>query len=318
MSNLSELVKQEAHRLGCSAVGIARVGALDTEAERLRAWLDRGYHASMGWMARRAAERVDPSRVLPSVRSVVMIAVNYFTGHRHSEHTHAAKISRYAWGDDYHEIVLRKVEQLAEFIRSQAPEATTKCYVDTGPVMEKAWAARAGIGWIGKHTNVITQKTGSWVFLGSLLTSAELTPDEPAVDHCGTCRACLDACPTGAFPEPYVLDASKCISYLTIEHRGPFEAEQQGWLNGWVFGCDICQEVCPWNRFEQETDEPGFLPRSGNDAPLLADLVGLTESQFLERFKGSPVTRPKHAGFIRNVQAALESLGKSGHHKEEV
>lgn len=314
MSNLTELVKHEARRLGCSAVGIARAGTLDTEGERLRAWLDRGYHASMGWMARRAAERVDPARVLPSVRSVVMIAVNYFAGHRHSELPDAAKVSRYAWGDDYHEIVLRKVEQLADFISRQAPATETKCYVDTGPVMEKAWAARAGVGWIGKHTNVITLKTGSWVFLGTLLTSAELEPDEPAVDHCGTCRACLDACPTGAFPDPYVLDASKCISYLTIEHRGPFPADVQDQLGGWVFGCDICQEVCPWNRFEQETDELRFQPRKGNEAPLLTELVQLSESQFLERFGGSPVTRPKHAGFIRNVQAALESLGKTGHH----
>ncbi len=246
-----------------------------------------------------------------------MIAVNYFAGHHHSERTASAKISRYAWGDDYHDIVLRKVEQLAEFIRSQQPGAETKCYVDTGPVMEKAWAARAGVGWIGKHTNVITQKTGSWVFLGTLLTSAELEPDEPAVDHCGTCRACLEACPTGAFPEPYVLDASRCISYLTIEHRGPFTALQQSRLDGWVFGCDVCQEVCPWNRFERETDEPGFQPRKGNEAPLLEDLLRLSESQFLERFKGSPILRPKHEGFIRNVRAVLESLRKSGHHNEE-
>jgi epoxyqueuosine reductase len=246
-----------------------------------------------------------------------MVAVNYFTGHRHSANTDIAKISRYAWGDDYHGIVLGKVERLAEFIRGQAPEAETKCYVDTGPVMEKAWAARAGVGWIGKHTNVITQKTGSWVFLGTLLTSAELEPDEPAVDHCGTCRACLDACPTGAFPQPYVLDASKCISYLTIEHRGPFPPGQESQLDGWIFGCDVCQEVCPWNRFEREADEPGFHPRKGNEAPLLADLSRLSESQFMEQFKGSPVTRPKHAGFMRNVHAALESLGKSGHHTEE-
>lgn len=314
MSNLTVRLKQEAHRLGCAAVGIARAKALEPEGDRLREWLDRGYHASMGWMARRAAERIEPSLVLPSVRSVVMIAVNYFTGHRHSAAAEAGKISRYAWGDDYHDIVLRKVEHLAEFISRQEPATETKCYVDTGPVMEKAWAARAGVGWIGKHTNVITQKTGSWVFLGTLLTSADLDPDEPAVDHCGTCRACLDACPTGAFPEPYVLDASKCISYLTIEHRGAFPAGTHEQLDGWVFGCDICQEVCPWNRFERETDEPGFQPRMGNEAPLLTELEGLSESQFSERFKGSPVTRPKHAGFIRNVRAALESLGKSGHH----
>ncbi|MCU0454006.1 MAG: tRNA epoxyqueuosine(34) reductase QueG [Bacteroidetes bacterium] len=315
MATLSDRLREEARRLGCLSLGIAHAEALDPEGARLRAWIDRGFQASMGWMARRAAERSDPALVLPSVRSIVVVAVNYFAGHRHSSASESAKLSRYAWGDDYHDIVLQKVERLAELIRHELPGAETRCYADTGPVMEKAWAARAGVGWIGKHTNVITRDAGSWVFLGSLLTSAELKPDEPAVDHCGSCRACLDACPTEAFPQPYVLDASKCISYLTIEHRGPLPAEAANQLNGWVFGCDICQEVCPWNRFEQPSDEPGFQPRPGNEAPLLVDLERLTETGFLDRFKGSPVVRPRYHGFMRNVKALLESLGKSGHHK---
>lgn len=316
MAGFSERLKEEALRLGCLSAGVARAAALDPEGDRLREWLDRGYHASMGWMARRAAERVDPSSVLPSVRSIVVVAVNYFTGHRHSESSESAKISRYAWGDDYHDIVLQKVERLADFIRRELPGSETKCYADTGPVMEKAWAARAGLGWIGKHTNVITREAGSWVFLGTLLTSAELDPDEPSADHCGTCRACLDACPTEAFPRPYVLDAAKCISYLTIEHRGAIPHYAANRLGGWVFGCDICQEVCPWNRFERSSDEPGFRPRPGNEAPSLSDLASLTEPKFLDRFKGSPVTRPKYQGFMRNVKAVLESLGKTEHHKE--
>ncbi len=314
MATLTARLKQEAHRIGCIGIGIAPAASLTPEGDRLREWLDRGYHASMGWMARRAAERIDPMRVVPSVRSVVIVAVNYFTPFRHSESTDTAKVSRYAWGDDYHDIVLRKVEQLAEFIRREVPGAVTRAYVDTGPVMEKAWAARSGIGWVGKHTNVITRQAGSWVFLGSLLTTASLDPDEPAVDHCGTCRACLDACPTKAFPEPYVLDASRCISYLTIEHRTAIPEPQSDELGGWVYGCDICQDVCPWNRFEQPTDEDGFLPRPGLVAPLLKDLAEMTEEEFSERFKGSPITRPKHAGFMRNVRTNLESLKKTRHH----
>ena len=264
-------------------------------------------------MARRAAERRDPTLVLPSIRSVVSIAVNYYTPEPHSDAAGIGKISRYAWGDDYHAIVLEKADRLADFVRREAPGAQTKTYADTGPVMDKAWAARAGVGWLGKHTNVITRDAGSWVFLGTVLTTIDLDPDEPATDLCGTCTACLDACPTQAFAQPYVLDATRCISYLTIEHRGELPGDLTKDFRGWLFGCDICQDVCPWNRFQRPTAEPGFRPRPDTVAPALQDLTSLTEEQFHKRFQGSPVTRPKHAGFVRNVKAALESFTKSEH-----
>ena len=294
-------------------MGIARAEPLHPEGDRLQEWLDRGYHGTMGWMARRAAERRDPTLVLPSIRSVVSIAVNYYSPEPHSDAAGIGKISRYAWGDDYHAIVLEKADRLADFVRREAPGAQTKTYADTGPVMDKAWAARAGVGWLGKHTNVITRDAGSWVFLGTVLTTIDLDPDEPATDLCGTCTACLDACPTQAFAQPYVLDATRCISYLTIEHRGELPGDLTKDFRGWLFGCDICQDVCPWNRFQRPTAEPGFRPRPDTVAPALQDLTSLTEEQFHKRFQGSPVTRPKHAGFVRNVKAALESFTKSEH-----
>jgi epoxyqueuosine reductase len=264
-------------------------------------------------MARRAAERCDPGRVLPGARSVVSVAVNYYSPESHVEEPGTGKVSRYAWGDDYHDVVLRKVELLAEFLRREVPTCSTRSYVDTGPVMDKAWAARAGIGWIGKHTNVITRNSGTWVFLGTLLTTADLEPDEPAQDMCGTCTACLDACPTHAFVQPYVLDASRCISYLTIEHRGEIDPELAKDFRGWVYGCDICQDVCPWNRFARPSEEPGFQPRPENISPSLREWEGMSEEMFHVRFAGSPMTRPKHAGMVRNARAALESFANSAH-----
>lgn len=313
MPSFATLLKEEARRLGCVGAGIARAEPLLPEGDRLKEWLDRGFHGTMGWMARRAVERRDPTLVLPSARSVISIAVNYYSPELHTDAKGIGKISRYAWGDDYHAIVLEKADRLADFVRREAPGAQTKTYVDTGPVMDKAWAARAGVGWIGKHTNVITRGAGSWVFLGTVLTSIDLDPDEPATDLCGTCTACLDACPTHAFAEPYVLDATRCISYLTIEHRGALPDDLTKDFRGWIFGCDICQDVCPWNRFQRPTDEPGFRPRPGSVAPDLDELSALTEGQFHERFRGSTVTRPQHAGFVRNVRIALESFSKSEH-----
>jgi epoxyqueuosine reductase len=251
--------------------------------------------------------------VLPSVRSIVSIAVNYYSPELHRDGNGIGKISRYAWGEDYHELVLRKAEHLAAFIRDLSPGAETKTYVDTGPIMDKAWAARAGIGWIGKHTNVITRGSGSWVFLGTVLTSVDLEPDEPATDLCGSCTACLDACPTEAFVAPYLLDATRCISYQTIEHRGQMPGDIKKNVGAWVFGCDVCQDVCPWNRFQQPAAEAGFWPRPGNLAPSLEELGQLTEAEFSERFRGSPVRRSKYEGFMRNVAAALESFPKSEH-----
>jgi epoxyqueuosine reductase len=284
-------------------VGVARAERLDEEGRRLREWLDRGFHATMGWMARTAERRTDPALVLPGARSVVAVAMNYFTPSATAGGPGTGKVSRYAWGEEYHTLMEERLDTLWRWMASEFPGIDGKRFIDAGPAMDKAWAARAGIGWIGKHTNVITRGYGSWVFLGEIVTTLELPPDEPAVDRCGTCTRCIDACPTDALVQPYLLDARRCIAYLTIEHRGPFEPDA-GDLHGWVFGCDDCQDVCPWNtRHARPTDERAFLPREGHVAPSLDAWEGLTEEEFRDRFSGSPMRRAKSEGMTRNIRA---------------
>lgn len=209
-------------------------------------------------------------------------------------------------------IMTTRLEKLLEFIRSQAPSAKGKLYVDTGPVMDKAWAVRTGIGWLGKHTNVITREFGSWVFLGEIILDIDLTYDQPIEDLCGTCTACIEACPTGAIVEPYIVDSNRCLSYLTIEHRGDLPKEMVQRFDHWVYGCDICQDVCPWNRFEKETKESSFRPRPENISPNLIELSKLDQGEFSRRFRLSPMKRTKHAGLVRNARALLESHASSG------
>jgi epoxyqueuosine reductase len=254
-------------------------------------------------MERNAEKRIDPRNVLPNARSVVAVAVNYFADVKHSTDAATGKISRYAWGDDYHLLMSGRLLQLLERIKTIAPGVHAKIYVDTGPVMEKVWASRAGIGWQGKHTNLITKEYGSWVFLGEVLLDVELEYEEPIGDWCGTCTACIDACPTAAITEPYVVDSNKCISYLTIEHRGEIARELADNFQNWVYGCDICQDVCPWNRFQQPTQEQGFLPRAGNIAPGLEKIETITREEFELQFRRSPVKRTKREGLIRNAKA---------------
>jgi len=301
-----ERIRQQAEALGFVAVGIAAAEPLDPEGKRLREWLDRGFHGAMGWMASRFAERIDPREVLSDVLSVVVVARNYYTPVVHSEHPGTGRISRYAWGDDYHRVVLDPLQSLSRWMEREFPGETCKAYVDTGPNMEKAWAQRAGIGWIGKNGNVITQAVGSWVFLGVLLTTLELRADPPALDHCGSCRLCLDACPTGAIVEPYVIDSRQCLSYLTIEHRGDITGDITSRFDRWIFGCDVCQDVCPWNsRFALPSTEPQFLPRPGHEAPSLEEWAEIPGEEFEERFRGSPIRRAKAEGVRRNVRIAL-------------
>jgi epoxyqueuosine reductase len=300
-------IKRRALDLGFAAAGVARADALTEEGTRLNEWLSRGYEATMEWMARDPKKRSDPREVLPGARSVVSVAMNYYAPVTHSGDARAGKISRYAWGDDYHLIIPERLEQLLEHIRTLIPGVSGLVYVDTGPVMDKAWAVRSGIGWLGKHTNVITQTVGSWVFLGEILLDADLAYDTPITDHCGTCTACLDACPTGAIVEPYVVDASRCLSYWTIEHRGPIDPAIVPDMEGWVFGCDICQDVCPWNKFQQPASESRFLPRPENVAPPLAELATISQEEFSRRFRQNPVKRAKREGLIRNARAVIES-----------
>ena len=304
-SELTAAIKRRARELGFDKVGVARAGALAGEGARLREWLGRGYAGTMGWMERSADKRADPSLHLESARSVVCVALNYYTPHPHGGAPGTGKVSRYAWGDDYHDVLGEKLRALLAWVRERVPGVEGKIAVDSSPVMDKAWARRAGLGWIGKHSNLITPEMGSWVFLGELLLSAELEYDEPAVpDQCGSCTACIDACPTGAIVEPYVVDANRCISYATIELRDESLPYDTG---GWVYGCDICQDVCPWNRFQQETDEGRFQPRDGFVEPDLGALEGLTPEAFASKFRRSPMKRAKLYGIKRNAEKVRTS-----------
>lgn len=303
----STIIKFKALELGFSSIGIARADELEQEGIHLREWLHRGYHASMEWMNRDVEKRIDPSQIVPNAKSVLCVAMNYYSATNHSTESATGKISRYAWGDDYHFVVTERLKQLFEYIQSLQPEIHGRYYVDAGPVMEKAWAVRAGIGWMGKHTNVISKEFGSWMFLGEIILDIELEYDTPMEDFCGTCTACIDACPTQAITEPYVLDANKCISYLTIEHRGDLPAGIAQHFDRWVYGCDICQDVCPWNRFAKETKEHAFVPRKENIAPKLTELRDISQEEFSRRFRHSPIKRTKHSGLTRNAAAILES-----------
>jgi len=309
---ITEQIKAKALSLGFAKVGIARAERLTEDSEHLMEWLYRGYHGTMEWMSRNIDKRVDPQEILPNAQSIISVAMNYFTqvdencsvSHR-SDTSTPIRISRYAWGDDYHDIVSERLEQLQHWLSDLFPDSESRIYVDTGPVMEKVWAARSGIGWQGKHTNIISREFGSWIFLGEILTTLELEYDAPALDHCGTCTRCIEACPTNAIVAPYVLNASQCISYLTIEHRGELPDHLSRKLQSWVFGCDICQDVCPWNRFAKITQEPAFQPREAILGLTAEEALSLSEEEFRHRFQRSSVRRTKYAGFLRNVRAAL-------------
>lgn len=308
--SLSDNIRQQALAQGFHKVGIARAGRLVREAERLFEWLGRGYHGEMAWMQRWAEKRVDPAEILPGARSVVVVALNYFTPHEHEADPSKGKISRYAWGDDYHEILREKLNELLAWITHELPGTNGRVCVDTAPVMDKVWAARAGLGWIGKNSNLLTTDHGSWVFIGEILLDIELEYDEETVpDHCGSCTACIDACPTGAIVEPYVVDSRRCISYATIELRGEtLPAEFESRLDGWIYGCDICQDVCPWNRFEKPTNESRFEPRRSETSLDLDAVIDLTPEAFAARFRRSAMKRTKLSGMKRNARHLKNSI----------
>jgi epoxyqueuosine reductase len=313
MTTFTQRLKSKAYELGLSKIGICRAVELGEEGERLRTWLAQAYHGEMEYMEKGLEKRTDPRNVLPGAKSVVSVALNYYTDVAHSPDRGVGRISRYAWGDDYHEILKGRLEALLLLVKSEYPEAEGKVFVDTGPVMDKAWAARAGIGWQGKHTNIITREFGSWVFLGEIILDTELEYDNPIANYCGTCTLCIDACPTRAIIQPYLLDSNLCISYLTIELGGnrEFSEELKPKVGNWIFGCDICQDVCPWNRkFARQTNEEGFYPREGNITPRLKELARMTQEEFGKRFRKSPVKRAKYGGFVRNVKAVIENNAK--------
>jgi epoxyqueuosine reductase len=304
-------LEARARELGFDAVGISPTLSLP-RGEFFRTWLAEGKSGTMAYLGRTAKRRLDPQLVLPGARSIVSVAQSYFTGSLPETMRNDPSrgwIASYAWGRDYHDVMLPKLEELAKFIRDRMPAAETRCYVDTGPILERDYAERAGLGFIGKNTLLISPRAGSWLFLGEIITTAELSPTPPAqMPSCGSCRRCIEACPTGAISPEYVLDANLCISYLTIEYRGTIPQELRAKMGNRVFGCDACQSCCPWNeRFARPTGEQAYYGNIERQAPKLEDLAALSEEEFRKRFAGSAVLRAGHAGFLRNMAVALEN-----------
>jgi len=298
-------IKRRAAELGFDATGIAPLEA-NPHAAQLDQWLAAGYGGTMTYLQRQQEKRADPRRIMPEARVAVVTLTNYFHGWVDPAATpQGTKVAQYAWTADYHQVLGNRLEQLAQAIREVVPGARTRCYVDAGPVPERELAARAGLGWIGKNTMLIDPRSGSFTFIGVVLTDADLSPDLPFdADRCGTCRACLDACPTDAFPAPHVLDARRCISYLTIEHRAEFTSAEQDAVGEWLFGCDVCQDVCPWNvRFARATDDPAWQPRADVATPELDALLDADDATFARRWGDTPFERPGPAGMRRNARA---------------
>ncbi|HEY2910358.1 MAG TPA: tRNA epoxyqueuosine(34) reductase QueG [Gemmataceae bacterium] len=311
MASLEERLKEQARARGFALTGIAPATAADGFPE-FAAWLDRGFAGEMDYLRKHRDARRHPEAVLRSVRSVLMVGMEYGPGELQPVPPLAGRVAKYAQGPNYHRLLWDRLNDLADWLRAERPGASVKAVADTAPLLERDFARRAGLGWIGKNTLLIDPRRGSFFFLGALLTDRELTPDPPfEASHCGTCTACLDACPTDAFPEPHVLDATRCISYLTIELRSPISVELRAPMGDWLFGCDICQDVCPWNR-----KFAGQAPMFPHDTTLEAldamELLGLDEAAFRARFKGTSLWRTKRTGLLRNAAIVL---GNSGHRR---
>jgi epoxyqueuosine reductase len=301
----SALIKQTAKQVGFELVGIAKAEKLTEEFDRYQEWLDSGYHATMHYLERNREKRKDIREILPGAQSVIVLGLSYYTPHQHNTLEQEGKISRYAWGTDYHEILPGKMQEIVNVLQNIDPNSESKIYVDTGPIPEKQWARKAGIGWQGKHSNIISREIGSWFFLGIIITTIQLEYDSPIEDYCGTCTACIDACPTTAIIQPYTVDANKCLSYWTIEAKPhlqiPVDISEN--MQQWIYGCDICQDVCPWNRFSTETTIQEFHPRDNETSLTFTSIEQMKQEDFSERFRKSPVKRTKLAGLQRNVQA---------------
>jgi epoxyqueuosine reductase len=312
-AEIKAAIRAVALGIGFDAVGFAPPHLAAEARAHLREFLARGYHGDMGWLHERAEQRGDPASLWPEVRSVVVLGLNYGTEEdplAPLERKDRGGVSVYARGRDYHDVVKSRLKRLARSIAERWP-GDLKVFVDTAPVMEKPLAAAAGIGWQGKHTNLVSRGFGSWLFLGEIYLTLELPPDAPEEDHCGACRRCLDVCPTGAFPAPYRLDARRCISYLTIEHKGHIAAELRPLMGNRIYGCDDCLAVCPWNKFAQAAREPALRARPDLDAPRLAELAALDEGAFRAFFSGSPVKRIGRERFLRNVLIAIGNSEES-------
>jgi epoxyqueuosine reductase len=303
--NASELhskqIKEHAKRLGFLSCGISKAGFLEDEAPRLEQWLSQGHHGSMTYMERNFDKRLDPTKLVPGAKSVVSLLYNYYPSNKQSD-KEAPKLSKYAYGKDYHFVVKEKLKELMHSIEEEIGEVSGRAFVDSAPVLDKAWAAKGGLGWLGKHTNLISKKTGSFFFIAELIIDLPLEADTPVTDHCGSCTACIDACPTDAIIAPYQVDGSKCISHFTIELKDAIPQEVKGKFDNWAFGCDVCQDVCPWNRFSTPHQEPEFEP-----SPELMNLTKndwheITEVVFNRLFEKSAVQRTQFSGLQRNLQ----------------
>ncbi len=295
------LIKAEAKRLGFLSCGISKAGFLEEEAPRLEAWLNKNRHGEMQYMEQHFDKRLDPTKLVEDSKSVVSLLLNYYPSETQKDVT-APKISKYAYGTDYHFVIKDKLKHLLNFIQDEIGEVSGRAFVDSAPVLDKAWAAKSGLGWIGKHSNLLTQKVGSFYFIAELIIDLELDYDSPVTDHCGSCTACIDACPTQAIVDPYVVDGSKCISYFTIELKNEIPTHAQGQFDDWMFGCDICQDVCPWNKFSKPHNEPLFNPHPELLSMTKKEWEEITQEVFSEIFKKSAVKRTKYSGLIRNIK----------------
>lgn len=298
-TNYSNLIKTEAKRLGFMSCGISKAQFLEEEAPRLEKWLEHNMHGEMAYMENHFDKRLDPTKLVEGSKSVISLLLNYFPSETQNEESY--KISKYAYGADYHFVIKEKLKELLYFIQNEIGEVHGRAFVDSAPVLDKAWAAKSGLGWMGKHTNLLSKQVGSFFFIAELIVDIELDYDSPVTDHCGSCTACIDACPTGAIVAPYIVDGSKCISYLTIELKNEIPSEFTNKMDDWIFGCDICQDVCPWNRFSKSHREPLFNPTPELLSKSKQEWEEITEEVFQAIFKKSAVKRTKYTGLKRNI-----------------
>ena len=296
----TSLIKAEAKRLGFLSCGISKAQFLEAEAPRLEKWLKNNMHGEMQYMENHFDKRLDPTKLVEDSKSVISLLLNYYPSQEQTANSY--KLSKYAFGTDYHFVIKDKLKSLLNFIQDEIGDVSGRAFVDSAPVLDKAWAAKSGLGWIGKHSNLLTQQVGSFYFIAELIIDLDLEYDLPTTDHCGTCTACIDACPTQAITEPYVVDGSKCISYFTIELKENIPTEFKGQFDDWMFGCDVCQDVCPWNRFSKSHNEPLFNPNPELLSMTKKDWEEITEEVFKKIFKDSAVKRTKFSGLKRNIQ----------------
>ncbi len=301
----TQLIKDEAKRLGFMSCGISKAGFLEEEAPRLERWLKNNMNGEMQYMENHFDKRLDPTKLVDDSKSVISLLLNYYPEQTQTKESY--KVSKYAYGQDYHFVIKDKLKHLMHFIQDEIGEVSGRAFVDSAPVLDKAWAAKSGLGWIGKHSNLLTQKVGSFYFIAELIVDLDLEYDFATTDHCGTCTACIDACPTQAITEPYVVDGSKCISYFTIELKDNLPSEFKGKFDDWMFGCDVCQDVCPWNRFSKPHNEPLFNPKPELLSMTKKDWDEVTQEVFSKVFQKSAVKRTKFSGLTRNIKFLGES-----------